>query len=219
MGDKNCTLWVRCTARPTKYTTLNTRYTVYYIHIIHNLKNLFHFTGSSWFACLVSSWKLLCKSNKCKTRITMSYRLIKISRLGRVHSCVSLPSVTEILDCYVEYNTISVMLCVMCMLLFSHFNQNRYDVTNFSKTFWHRILWKSVRWFPDWYMWGGMQTWNLLSHFCNFLLQRCQNVIKCYQQPMCGICISIVLIYIMFFFFCYKYVNWTRCSVWWQEAD
>ena len=75
---------------------------------------MFHFTGSSWFTCWVSSWKLLCKWNKCKTRIIVSYRLIKISRLVRVHSCFSLPSITEISNCYVEYNTMSVMLCVVC---------------------------------------------------------------------------------------------------------
>ena len=72
--------------------------------------------------------------NHLRRYATVSYRLIKISRLGRVHSCVSLPNVTEISDCYVKYNTISVMLCVMCML-FSHLNQNWNDLTNFSKTF------------------------------------------------------------------------------------
>jgi hypothetical protein len=59
----------------------------------------------------------------------------------------------------------------------------------------------------------NIKKWNLWSHFCNFLLQMCQNVIKCHQQPMYGRCVSIILIHIMLFFFCYKYVNWTRCTV------
>jgi len=79
-----------------------------------------------------------------------------------------------------------------------NFNQKQNDLTNFSKTFWHQMLWKSVWWFSHCYVWGGMQTWNLLSHFCSFLLQMYQNVIKCNQQPKCGRCVSII--HVMLFF-------------------
>lgn len=172
---------------------------VYYIHIIHNLKNLLHFVGRSWFACLVSSWKLLCKSNKCKTRIIVSYRLIKISRLGRVHSCVSLLNITEISNCYVEYNIVNVMLCVTCCCpILTNYGMTWRILVKLSNTKCYKNL-------SDGFQIATCEAVCRCEIYHHTLQHFVTKVSKCDQMlsvaHVCGKCISITLIYIMLFFF------------------